>query len=257
MSPNNENAGVVSYDVSGYEAFRRRAGDDRLSDNQKAGFPDAFRAGRSAAILADIAAKLPALSRPGAAVLDIGPGCGELARHIIEATGLTNQALTMIDGPEILAQLPRAGHVRNIEGPFPACLSRFAPSPGPFDAILVYSVVQYVFAEGNLFGFIDAVLDLLAEDGALLLGDIPNASMRKRFLASPSGERHHAQHYAGRSGPKCASTRRRLPKSTMLSCWALWRGRERQAFKHSWSRKPLTCRWPIAEKTSSSKGHDP
>lgn len=202
MSRSDENAGGVSYDVPGYEAFRRRAGDDKLSGNQKAGFPDALRAGRSAVILADIATKLPALLRPGAAVLDIGPGCGELARHIIEATGLANQALTMIDGPEILAQLPRAGHVRNIEGPFPACLSRFTPSLGPFSAILVYSVLQYVFAEGNLFGFIDAALDLLAEDGALLLGDIPNASMRKRFLASPSGERHHAQHYAGQKLPE-------------------------------------------------------
>lgn len=202
MSPGNETAEAVSYDVAGYEAFRRRADDDRLSDNQKAGFPDAFRAGRSEVILADIAAKLPALARPGAAVLDIGPGCGELARHIIHTTGRVRQALTLIDGPEILAQLPQADHVRNIEGPFPACLASLASKPGPFNAIVVYSVVQYVFAEGNLFGFIDAALDLLAEDGALLLGDIPNASMRKRFLASPRGARHHALHHARRKRPE-------------------------------------------------------
>jgi hypothetical protein len=195
-------ADPVNYDVRGYEAFQARAQDRSLSDNQKAGFPDAVRNGRSEAILADIATKLPALNRAGAAVLDIGPGCGELARCLIQRTGKLEQRLTLIDGHEVLARLPQADHVRGIDGPFPACLARPIPPIGLFSAILAYSVAQYVFAEANLFGFIDEALKLLDEDGALLIGDLPNTSMRKRFLASPSGRRHHAEYYAGLPCPE-------------------------------------------------------
>ena len=64
---------------------------------------------------------------------------------------------------------------------------------GRVDAVLAYSVVQYVFAEGNLWDFLDRCLLLLAEGGELLLGDIPNATMRKRHLASSAGERGHRE----------------------------------------------------------------
>lgn len=194
-------SGNTSYDIAGYEEFRARAGDAGLSGNEKAGFPDALRAGRTEAILADIDAKLPAFSRPGARVLDIGIGCSDLSRAIIARAIARGQQLTLVDGPEILADLEEGPLVRKVEGPFPACLDRLKEA-APFDAILVYSVVQYVFAEANLARFVDSALTLLDDAaGGMLIGDIPNASMRKRFFDSAAGRAHHALHYAGRPAP--------------------------------------------------------
>jgi dTDP-4-amino-4,6-dideoxygalactose transaminase/2-polyprenyl-3-methyl-5-hydroxy-6-metoxy-1,4-benzoquinol methylase len=192
---------LINYDVEGYDAFRGRAQDETLSRNQRAGFPDEYRASRSASILRDIGDKLPAFRARGTRLLDIGCGCGELAETIIRTAGQHNQSLTLIDSAEMLDQLPTGSHVRKVIGPFPACLPELRSFAGQFDAILVYSVAQYVFSEANLFGFVDAAIGLLNESGALLLGDLPNASMRKRFIASPSGARYHETHYPGQPQP--------------------------------------------------------
>jgi hypothetical protein len=196
-----EQADKVGYDVAGYEAFRLRAESPALTGNQRSGFPDSYRSGRSDDILDDITSKLAALGQRGSRILDIGCGCGELALRLIERTGGLGQALTLVDSPEMLNQLPSPPHVRKVVGPFPQCLDRADDALGGFDAILVYSVAQYVFAEGNFFGFVDAALSLLGDEGALLIGDLPNAAMRARFLASPSGARHHEAHYAGSPRP--------------------------------------------------------
>lgn len=192
----------ASYDVAGYEAFRHRAGQAKLSGNQKAGFPDAFRSGRSEAILADIDRKLPAFARQGARILDIGVGCSDLSHSIVDRAVALGQHLTLVDGPEILSELKDGSLIHKVEGPFPACMQRLQEA-GPFDAILIYSVAQYVFAEASLNRFLDSAVMLLDEvAGGLLLGDIPNASMRKRFFASPAGRSHHAEQYAGQPAPE-------------------------------------------------------
>ena len=192
----------ASYDVAGYEAFRHRAGQAQLSGNQKAGFPDALRAGRSEAILADIDSKLPAFARPGARILDIGIGCSDLSHTIVDRAIALGQHLTVVDGPEILSALKDGPLLRKVEGPFPACMPGLQQA-GPFDAILIYSVAQYVFAEASLDRFLDSAVMLLDEfAGGLLIGDIPNTSMRKRFFASKAGHAHHAEHYAGQPAPK-------------------------------------------------------
>jgi hypothetical protein len=111
------------------------------------------------------------------------------------------QKLTLIDGTEVLEALPSAPNITKIEGPFPRCL-RDTESIGPFDSILAYSVVQYVFAESSIEQFVDEALMLLnGVDGAFLIGDIPNVSMRKRFLVSDAGRAYHSEHYAGQPSP--------------------------------------------------------
>lgn len=192
----------VSYGVAGYEEFRSRARDPALSGNQKAGFPDSYRSGKSDAIIADIDAKLPGFGRPGSRVLDIGIGCSDLSSAIVARAVARDQELTLIDSHEVLSQLEDGPKIRKIEGPFPACLAGLEGA-GLFDAILVYSVIQYVFAESSLGSFTDAAMMLLApRDAGLLIGDIPNASMRKRFLASDAGRAYHAEHYPGQPEPK-------------------------------------------------------
>jgi hypothetical protein len=179
-----------------YAGYRKRANDPSLSLNEKCGFPEALRRGRSADIFRDIRTKLTLLEDPGISICDIGAGCSELSHHIVAMTARNRQSLTVIDSPEMLSLLPSAPHVTKIEGPFPHCLQAGAHCVGPFDAILAYSVAQTVFEEGNLFGFVDSAMRLLAARGQLLLGDIPNASMRKRFMASEAGRAYHKVHYS-------------------------------------------------------------
>jgi hypothetical protein len=181
--------------VPSYEDFRERAQDSNLSLNEKCGFPDAFRSGQSAQIYADICSKLTVLCKPGVNVLDIGPGCSELAHFIIERTGFNNQSLTVIDSPEMLSLLPEKSHLTKIEGPFPDCIQKSEQTLRPFDAILAYSVAQTVFKHSNIFAFIDCAVHLLNEQGQFLIGDIPNVTMRKRFMITASGRAYHKIHY--------------------------------------------------------------
>jgi hypothetical protein len=186
----------AKYSTRTYQGFRERAKDPTLSLNEKCGSPEMFRAGRTESIFADIAGKLTALAKRGAKVLDIGAGCSELTHHIIDMTGRNGQLLATIDSPEMLSLLPDRPHLTKIEGPFPDCTKTFGRSLGPFDAILTYGVAQAVFAEGNLFTFVDAAVQLLNEQGQFLIGDISNTTMRKRFMTSTPGKVYHQTHYS-------------------------------------------------------------
>ena len=99
-----------------YQRFREMALDPALSTHEKIGYPDGFRAGFEAAVLADVAGKLPALARPGSTVLDIGAGCDELAHRLIAQTAERQQSLVLVDSPEMLDQLPDGAHVRKLPG---------------------------------------------------------------------------------------------------------------------------------------------
>jgi hypothetical protein len=192
------------YAVAGYAGFRRRAVDPTLTGNEKSGFAEIFRQGYSEAILADIAGKLTQLAVPGARVCDIGAGCSDLAHLIVETTGRKRQSLTVVDCPEMLALLSSPPHVTKIAGPFPDCCATATWAGARFDAVLVYSVLQTVFGEASLFAFVDAAAGLLAAGGQLLLGDIPNATMRRRFIASPAGKGYHRRHYPHLPEPSAA-----------------------------------------------------
>jgi hypothetical protein len=69
--------------------------------------------------------------------------------------------------------------------------SEFEKFTGRIDVIIAYSVIQYVFTEGNLWNFLDRCLALLSEGGEILFGDVPNISMRKRFFSSQAGAVSH------------------------------------------------------------------
>jgi hypothetical protein len=179
-----------------FEEFRERAKNTTLSLNEKCGFTETFRSGQSARIFSDICSKLTVLAKPGVKFLDIGAGCTELAHHIVETTGQHRQSLTVIDSPEMLSLLPDRPHVTRIEGAFPDCVENIVHTLGTFDAILAYSVVQSVFRDSNLFAFVDFAVQLLSDQGQFLIGDIPNATMRKRFMVSASGKAYHKHHYS-------------------------------------------------------------
>jgi len=223
------------YRVRGYAGYRERAKDPSLSLNEKCAAPDVFRTGYNEMILADIGSKLTALGKAGARICDIGAGCSELAHLIVETTGPNGQPLTAIDSPAMLALLPDAAHLTKLEGPFPACLA-VANALGPFDAVLAYGVVSVVFEEANLFAFVDAAVSLLADQGQLLLGDIPNATMRKRFMASPAGREYHKTFYAHLPPPEVvfnAMTPGEIDDGVVLGLLARLRGAGLNAFAMS------------------------
>lgn len=180
-----------------YEGFRELARDESLSLHEKIGFPDSYRAGQEGAILRDVRSKLSNLEGAGRQVLDIGPGCGAVALGLLDFCRDKEHHLTLIDSAEMLALLPDEPFVVKRTGRFPEEHAGFLEEGrGRFDAVLVYSVLQYVFRDGNVFSFFDACLELLAEGGQLLIGDVPNQSMRRRFFGSAEGIRFH-QSYTG------------------------------------------------------------
>ncbi|GJH02905.1 bifunctional 2-polyprenyl-6-hydroxyphenol methylase/3-demethylubiquinol 3-O-methyltransferase UbiG [Paraburkholderia terrae] len=175
----------------GFDDFRALAADDTLTPNEKIGFPESYRAGKEAPILADLIAKIPALAQTNKRVLDIGPGCGDLARLFIDHSVRQEHELVLIDSEEMLLRLPDLPKVKKVAAYYPQCPEIFEEYAGRVDAIVVYSVFQYVFAEGNAWNFLDRSLSLLAPGGRLLIGDIPNITKRKRFFASDTGVRFH------------------------------------------------------------------
>ena len=177
-----------------FDGFRELATADGLSRYQRIGFPDAYRDGYEAAIYRDVLGKLSNLSRREQTVFDIGCGCSDLPFLLTNTCERQGHELVLCDSPEMLAHLPDESFVKKAPGCFPrdsaALLGEYA---GRADAVLVYSVLQYVFVELPLFDFLDACLTLLAPGGQLLIGDLPNVSKRKRFFASAAGVKCHQQ----------------------------------------------------------------
>jgi hypothetical protein len=187
----NEQDKYARFAKLGFDDFRALANDESLTDNERIGFPESYRANREGAILADIVAKLPALDKNGKIVIDIGPGCGDLAKVIVAHCEQRAHDLVLIDSEEMLARLPDSPRASKVVAYYPQCPQVFDTYAGRVDAIVVYSVLQYVFAEGNVWDFIDRSLTLLAPGGRILLGDLPNVSRRKRFFASDTGVKFH------------------------------------------------------------------
>jgi len=191
----------------GFEDFRRLASDPALSPYEKIGFPDSYREGKEPLIFADILAKLPTLQARDAVVLDIGPGCSDVPRLLIDHCRGLSHELHLVDSAEMLDQLGDHDGVHKTAAFYPDCAPLLARLHGRTDAIIVYSVLQYVFVDTNLWTFLDATLGLLAPGGMLLLGDIPNVSMRKRFFAGATGRAFHRAFTGRDEDPEVAYNR--------------------------------------------------
>lgn len=181
-----------------YEKFRELAQRHDLSRHEKVGFPNEYREGKEECIFADMRRKLRALDNTGKTILEIGPGCSGLPLMLIALCQERSHQLHFVDSPEMLKRLPNMACIHKWPGRYPEEVKHlFVQLDSKVDAIIVYSVIQYVFLEGNLWDFLDRSLSLLAEGGELLLGDIPNTTMRKRFFSSAAGVACH-QSFTGR-----------------------------------------------------------
>ena len=175
-----------------FEGFRNLAQDKSLSKYEKIGFPDSYREDMEEKIFADIKGKLKNLCKKNKVIMDIGPGCSELAFMLIELCKRNNHKLVLIDSKEMLDHLPDSSFITKVPSFYPnECKWIFDEYQTRIDSILTYSVLHYVFAESMIYDFVDKSLGLLAENGEMLIGDIPNISKRKRFFSSPNGIRYH------------------------------------------------------------------
>lgn len=179
-----------------FENLKKMAADDSLTFHEKIGFVNEQREGYADAIFTDIISKLPAINQHNKKIADIGCGCDELAHLMINRCVDNENSLCLIDSQEMLDLLPPPSkNVEKIAGKFPNELENFiAQQRNTFDAILVYSVMHSVTVEDSVFNFVDRAVELLAPNGHLLLGDLPNRTKRKRFFLSPEGIKTHREY---------------------------------------------------------------
>ena len=180
-----------------FDKFKDLATDHRLSRHEKVGFPNEYREGKEEIIFRDICSKISQLQGERNTILEIGPGCSNLPILLADLCKQKNSNIIFVDSSEMLALLPDLNHIEKVSGYYPDLPNFFEEYAGKIDAILVYSVIQYVFTAGNLWNFLDRSLSLLSEGGEMLIGDIPNISMRKRFFSSSSGVQSH-RNYTGK-----------------------------------------------------------
>jgi len=169
-----------------FNDFKKMAKNNSLSLNEKIGFPNSYRDGFEKVIIEDISKKLDLDIYSNLNVLDIGCGCSTMTRKFIKYCLTRKQNLSLIDSTEMLDQLPKT-NIKKYPGYFPDMPLFIRKYKGKFDRIIVYSVLHYIFFEGNVFSFIHQALDLLKSGGKLLIGDIPNISKKKRLLNSKEG----------------------------------------------------------------------
>jgi hypothetical protein len=211
---------VIDWNSLDFAAFAKLAGDERLSKYERIGFPDAYRVGYEEAIFADICAKLPRLADSELTIMDIGPGCSDLPRMLIDRCNAQGHRLVLVDSDEMLAQLPDASFIDKRPGLFPKCFDQMTDLCGQVHVLICYSVFHYIFVEANPFEFIDRSLELLAPGGEFLIGDIPNLSKRRRFFSSSAGIAFHRESTGADTAPDVqfnVTTPRMIDDSVVLS----------------------------------------
>lgn len=182
-----------------FEEFQNLAQNESLDKYQKIGFPREFRESYEEIICDDIVSKVSNLLKPNASVLDIGPGCSDLPRLLISRATEVDSQVTLIDSDEMLNLLPNQRNVIKIAGKFQDVLRNEMLQT--YDAIICYSVFQYIYYNSSTEKFVDEALSLLKPGGQLLIGDIPNFSKRKRMLSTPEGGKYHQEYMKTDSQP--------------------------------------------------------
>ena len=200
--PDLQDSFYKKFDNLNYEVFKKLATDSSKSSYEKIGFPDSYRKGKERYIFKDMVRKLSNLNSSGKTILDIGPGCSDLPSIIINHCKKKSHQLTMIDSAEMLHLLPEEEFLKKIPAYYPGeCLDFITEFKGKIDVLIAYSILHYVYDEGNIFKFLDLSLSLLAEGGQMLIGDIPNVSKRKRFFSSKHGISFHKKFMNTDSAP--------------------------------------------------------
>ncbi len=162
-----------------FEAYGALAGSP-LSETQQAGrYSTQVKDERR--IAPDVAQKLRL--RKTDTLMDIGCGPGLVTRMIARRV----RRVVAMDHPSTIRHLrPKVQglNISLIAGDFLT-----TAVPRRFDKVLVYSVVQYATSHSEALAFLDKAAELLKSGGMMLVGDLPNVDMKRRFNESPAGRR--------------------------------------------------------------------
>lgn len=152
-------------------------------------------------IFDDVFTKLPALTQEGALIIDIGCGCSDPVKKLINNSQTYQNNLVLVDSEEMLSLLPEVDNVTKVAVQFPDqdFVERYQNKA---DAIIVYSVFHCVYLENDFITFVDSLVKLLKSGGSLLLADLPNATKKKRFLSSEQGKAFHQEWSGEKNAPE-------------------------------------------------------
>tara|TARA_B100001027_G_C16264987_1_gene331502 strand:- start:2762 stop:3490 length:729 start_codon:yes stop_codon:yes gene_type:complete len=117
--------------------------------------------------------------------LDIGCNLGAI---LLPISKIVNE-ITGIDQPHCIqrlkSKLTNSKNIKLIENDF----FEHDFNNKKYDKIIIYSVIHAMKNKKEVYKFINKALSLLKPTGALLIGDIPNSSLKKRFLNSKYGKK--------------------------------------------------------------------
>jgi 2-polyprenyl-3-methyl-5-hydroxy-6-metoxy-1,4-benzoquinol methylase len=176
-----------------YAKFRDLASNNSLSKYEKIGFPDSYRQGYEQFIFEDICSKVININKNNQSILDIGPGCSDLPKKIMDICTQNQHKLVFCDSEEMLEFHDNVPFLYKVSGMFPDNINDIKSIQQKYDVIICYSVFHYIFLDTNIWSFIDYSLSLLNSGGQFLIGDIPNNSKRKRFFSSNAGIKYHQE----------------------------------------------------------------
>jgi SAM-dependent methyltransferase len=141
----------------------------------------AYQAEAERLIVLDIAAKLDLC--PTDDLLEIGCGPGNL---LIPLAFLCRSA-TGVDHPNLVRRLaerfPGPRKISLVPGNF---LDVQTPDSS-YSKIFMYAMLHYLSTVEEVLGFVHKAAALLRPGGRMLLGDLPNADHKRRFLATQAG----------------------------------------------------------------------
>lgn len=192
VSKSHQKLSSLNVDDWSYCDFEQHALEDDLSMYEKIGFPNEYRKGKERVIFNDILSKIDNLKLEERIVFDIGAGCTDLPQFLIDHCVERDNELYLFDNENMLSHLNIGKNVKKVFGEFPNSFEDDLPAfQNSVDVIICYSVIQYIYSDGNIWKFIDTCLECLATGGEFLIGDIPNLSMRKRFFNGETGKQNH------------------------------------------------------------------
>ena len=139
-----------------------------------------FLTNRYRYIYADICEKL-SINRSDD-ILDIGTGDGKIIRYLSSKC----KTATTIDSDEVINKITKQRDITYLRGNIHEKGKNIKKK---FDKILVYSVIQYFLDVNEVITFINLCLNLLKDEGMILIGDIPNTDMDLRYKNTKNFEK--------------------------------------------------------------------